>query len=113
MWCPLFGPLFRHFVFTPVREWFSAFAPLSPLCLHSGAPVGPQARIVVSLCLHFGRQLALSSLAPAVGPFSLSLSPLGSAKRFADVRSPERACRSELELVSEAAKRVGASLVGG
>ena len=44
---------------------------------------------------------------------SLSLSPLGSAKRFADVRSPERACRSELELVSEAAKRVGASPVGG
>ena len=41
------------------------------------------------------------------------MSPLGLAKRVADVRSPERACRSELELVSEAAKRVGASLVGG
>ena len=33
--------------------------------------MGPQARIVYSLCLHSGRQLALSSLAPAVGPFSL------------------------------------------
>ena len=44
--------------------------------------------------------------------FPLSLSPLGLAKRVADVRRPERACRSELELVSEAAKRVGASLGG-
>ena len=43
-------------------------------------------------------------------PFSLS--PLGLAKRVADVRSPERACRSEPELVSEAAKRVGVSLGG-
>ena len=42
----------------------------------------------------------------------LSLSPLGLAKRVADVRSPERACRSEPELVSEAAKRAGASLGG-
>ena len=42
----------------------------------------------------------------------LSLSPLGLAKRVADVRSPERACRSEPELVGEAAKRVGASLGG-
>ena len=32
--------------------------------------------------------------------------------RVADVRSPERACRSEPELVSEAAKRAGASLGG-
>ena len=75
MWRLLFRAPFRHSVFTPVREWFSAFAPFSPLCLHSGAPVGPQARIVVSLCLHFGRQLALSSLAPAVGPFSLFFEP--------------------------------------
>ena len=44
MWCPLFGPLFRHSVFTPVREWFSAFAPFSPLCLHSGASAVPRAR---------------------------------------------------------------------
>ena len=41
-----------------------------------------------------------------------SLSPLGLAKRCADVRSPERACRCELERVSEAAKCVGASLEG-
>jgi len=43
-------------------------------------------------------------------PFSLS--PLGPAKRCADVRSPERACRSELELASKAAKCVGTSLEG-
>ena len=43
-------------------------------------------------------------------PFSLS--PLGLAKRCADVRSPERACRSELELASKAAKCVGTSLEG-
>ena len=58
MWCPLFGPPFRHSVSTPVHEWFSAFAPFSPLCLHSGAPVGPQARVVF---------LALSPLRWAVG----------------------------------------------
>ena len=44
--------------------------------------------------------------------FFLSLSPLGLAKRCADVRSPERACRSELELASKAAKCVGTSLEG-
>ena len=43
-------------------------------------------------------------------PFSLS--PLGLAKRCADVRSPERARRSELELASKAAKCVGTSLEG-
>ena len=43
-------------------------------------------------------------------PFSLS--PLGLAKRCADVRSPERACRCELERASEAAKCVGTSLEG-
>ena len=36
---------------------------------------------------------------------SLSRSPLGLAKPGADVRSPERARRSEFELTSEAAKR--------
>ena len=38
--------------------------------------------------------------------------PSRSAKRFADVRSPERARRSELELASKAAKCVGTSLEG-
>ena len=92
-------PLSRRFlrsVSTPVRQRFRGRAPS-----------------VVFRSLHSGRQLAcIPSLRPG-GRFRFSLSPLGSAKRFADVRSPERARRSELELVSEAAKRVGASLVGG
>ena len=37
---------------------------------------------------------------------SLSSSPLGLAKPGADVRSTERACRSEFERPSEAAKRI-------
>ena len=48
---------FRRFVSTPVRQWFRERAP----------------SVVFPLCLRSGRQLALSSLAPAAGPFSLFL----------------------------------------
>ena len=48
----------------------------------------------------------------AIEQYFLPLSPLGLAKRCADVRSPERARRSEPELASKAAKCVGTSLEG-
>ena len=48
---------FRSSVFAPVRQGFRERAP----------------GVVCPLCLHSGRQLALSSLAPAAGPFSLFL----------------------------------------
>ena len=60
LWCVGGCPLSRRFrssVFTPVRQGFRERAP----------------GVVCPLCLHSGRQLALSSLAPAAGPFSLFL----------------------------------------
>ena len=71
----------------------------------------PLSRILWQIPSHapFGTLLPLR---PWSGFPPFSLSPLGLAKRVADVRSPERACRSEPELVSEAAKRAGASLGG-
>ena len=48
---------FRPSVSTPVRQWFRGRAP----------------GVVFPPCLHSGRLLALSALAPAAGPFSLFL----------------------------------------
>ena len=129
-------PPFVQFSIIPVRSFFLLLC-FPPRALAQILEEAPLSRIPWEISAHgsFGKSLLTDPLGnrfprilwqiPSHAPFGtllplrsrsafppFSLSPLGLAKRVADVRSPERACRSEPELVSEAAKRAGASLGG-